>query len=270
MTPTFFEELLQSDRRLELDYRFACAEASPAAGEIRATTAEFLDGYARFNAISKEATIASYDRTVRRYANDLRAFAKTGRYPLELDPAQAPLERTDYDLFLILTILVTRHRCALMEEIAKLPGAERTLVIGVGSGVELGFVGVSGEACDLHINPFARKAHPGWAFREALFQPGLTRYDRIYGIELLEHLDEPYALLADCRSALAPGGRLVVTTATNVPQFDHRYNFVDDGELEQRAAELDLRVVHRRIIPHAYPRTNVGACNTFYVLQRVD
>lgn len=270
MKPTFFEELLQSDRRLELDYRFACAKAPPAADGIRAATAQFLDGYARFNAISKEAAVASWDRTVRRYANDLRAFAATGRYPLELDPTQPPLERTDYDLFLILSILVTRHRCAIMEELAKLSVAGRTLAIGVGSGVELCFIGASGDACDLDINRFARKAHPGWTFREALFQPGETRYDCIYAIELLEHLADPYVLLADCRRALALRGRLVVTTATNVPQFDHRYNFVDEKELQQRAAMFGLRVVYQRIIPHAYPRTNIGAFNTFYVLQRGD
>lgn len=267
---TLFERLLQIDRRLALDYRFACAEASDAAATVRTSTARYLEGYARFNGIADEAIVASYDRTVRRYADDIRAFVKTGRYPIELNPAQALLPRIDYDLFLILSILVTRHRCAIMEEIAKLPPAGRVLAIGVGSGVELGFVGASGEAFDLYINPFARQAHPGWSFREARFEPGTQRYDAIYAIELLEHLADPYALLADCRAALAPGGRLVVTTATNVPQFDHSYNFVDDEELARRAATLDLRVVHQRLIPHAYPRTNIGARNTLYVLQRGD
>lgn len=269
---SFFEELVQSDRKLELDYEHACTDAPESAKHVRMVVAAYLEGYARFNGITKEAVLASYATTIRRYANDMRAFIKTGQYPLELDPAQLPLERSDYDLFLILTILTTKHRCAIMEEIAKYPASGTALVIGVGSGVELGFIGATngGAAYDLYINPYARVAHPGWQFWEKLYRPAGRYYDAIYAIELLEHLDEPYPFLADCRESLSHGGQLVVTTAANVPQFDHRYNFVPDEEFERRAALLGFAVEHKRVIPHAYPRTNIGARNIFYVLKRTE
>ena len=102
--------------------------------------------------------------------------------------------------------------------------------------------------------------------REELYRPTPGRlHDAVYAIELLEHLDDPYAFLKDCRDSLAPGGRAIVTTATNVPQFDHRYNFVSDEEFERRAADLGLRLEHKRVIPHDYARTQIVARNAFYV-----
>lgn len=266
----FFEELLRTSRKLELDYEFACTDAPESASQVRKVVARFLDAYAGFNGISPEAAVKSYATTIRRYANDIRAFIETGRYPLEIDPSQPPLSRSDYDLFLILTILTTKHRCAIMEEIARLPAIGRALVIGVGSGLELSFIDTAegGDAYDLYINPFARKAYPGWRFSEKLYHPEGEKYGSIYAIELLEHLDEPYAFLADCRESLSPEGRLVVTTAANVPQFDHRYNFVPDEEFEKRALLLGLQVEYQRLIPHAYPRTDIGARNIFYVLRK--
>src|ERR1035438_5048503 len=110
---SFFDELVKSDRKLELDYEFACADAPESAKCVRSAACAYLENYIAFNGMSKEAVLASYAKTIRRYANDIRAFVKTGSYPLELDVNQALLSRTDYDLFLILTIIVTRHRCRL-------------------------------------------------------------------------------------------------------------------------------------------------------------
>ena len=268
-----FDALVQSSRKLELDYEQACAGASENAARVRATVAAFLDGYAAFNKITKEAALASYMATIRRYANDIRAYIGGGKYPLELDPTQAMLSRMDYDLFLILTILVTKHRCAIMEELLRFPAAGKALVIGVGSGVELGLVGApsGSDAYDLYINPYARTAFPEWHFHEELYRPSPNRlYGGVYAIELLEHLDDPYAFLADCRDSLLPEGRLIETTATNVPQFDHRYNFTSGEELERRAAELGLVLEHKQPIPHDYARTEIGARNDFYVFSRKD
>jgi hypothetical protein len=266
----FFEDLVRNDRKLELDYEFACTDAPASARRVREVAAIFLEGYAAFNGITRDAAIASYATTIRRYATDIRAFIKTGRYPLELNPQQAPLARTDYDLFLILTILATRHRCAIMEEISRFPADGAALVIGVGSGIELSFIGAphGGDAYDLYINAYARQAFPHWRFHEELYRPGASRYRMIYAIELLEHLPDPYAFLADCHASLEPGGRLVATIAVNVPQFDHTMNFPSDDDFEARAAAVGLPVEHKRVIPHAYARTEIGARNVFYVFRR--
>ena len=91
----------------------------------------------------------------------------------------------------------------------------------------------------------------------------------VYAIELLEHLSEPYAFVADCyANPLTPGGRFVTTTATNVPQFDHRYNFVSDEEFEQRVCGLGFEMELKRSIPHECDQTEIAARNVFYVFRK--
>ena len=266
----FFDGLLQASRKLKMDYDEATEDAPESAVQVRRATASFLERYVAFNQISQQATVASYMETVRRYVRDIRAFQATGKYPLEIEPGQRELGRTDYDLFLILTILVTRHRCAIMEEMMKLSLPGRPLVIGVCSGVELGFIQApeGGDAYDLHINSFARQTFPQWNFHEKWYSPHGPLYGAVYAIELLEHLDEPYAFVADCHKSLLPGGRLVATTAADVPQFDHRYNFVSDEDFEQRVGRLGFEVESKRLIPHEYAQTDIKARNVFYVLRR--
>jgi hypothetical protein len=272
MSATFFEELVRNDRKLELDYEQATDGASAAENRVRADASLYLEGYVAFNCISREAVATSYEKTIRRYANDIRAFTKTGLYPLQIDKAQPHLPRLDYDLFLILTVLVTKHRCALMAELSAFPASGKTLVIGVGSGIEITYLGAAGngEAYDLYINGFARQAFSNWQFREELYRPIGQQYGSIYAVELLEHLEEPYKFLSECRASLAPGGRLVVTTATNVPQFDHTINFTSDEEFEGRACGLGLALKHKRVVPHAYARTDIGARNVFYAFARTE
>jgi hypothetical protein len=268
----FFDELVRNDRKLELDYEYACSDETDAAKTVRAVAGSYLAGYVAANNISKDCVLAAYEAMVRRYSNDIRTFIKTGKYPFEIDGAVEMPSRCNYDLFLILTILLTKHRCALMEELAKYPAAGRALAIGVGSGIELIFIGSQGggDAYDLYINSFARAALPKWIFREQFYQPTGHQYDSVYAIELLEHLDKPYDFLDDCFRSLSTGGRLVVTTATNVPQFDHRFNFHSDEDFEVRTASLGFELDYKRIIPHAYPRTDIGARNAFYVFRKTS
>jgi hypothetical protein len=266
----FFDGLIKASRKLELDYEGATTDASMSAALVRSITANFLENYTAFNHISQQAAVASYMETIRRYVRDIQAFIATGKYPLEIDPKQWELGRIDYDLFLILTIMVTRHRCAIMEEIMKTSVTGRPLVIGVGSGVELSFIHApdGGDAYDLYVNPFARQTFPRWDFREEWFSPSARRYGAIYAIELLEHLAEPYAFVEDCHKSLAPAGLLVTTTASDVPQFDHRYNFVSDEEFERRVCRLGFELELKRLIPHEYAHTDIRARNAFYVFRR--
>ncbi len=55
------------------------------------------------------------------------------------------------------------------------------------------------------------------------------KYDTIFAIELLEHLENPYEIMESFGRSLKKDGRLIITTARNVPQFDHLFNFTDEG-----------------------------------------
>ncbi|HEY3857675.1 MAG TPA: class I SAM-dependent methyltransferase [Verrucomicrobiae bacterium] len=266
----FFAGLLKASRKLKMDHDEAIEDSPESAVQVRSTTADFLERYAAFNEIGQEMAVNSYIKTIVHYVNDIKVFIATGKYPLEIDPKQMELGRIDYDLFLILTILVTRHRCAIMEEIMKTSAPGKPLVIGVGSGVELNFIQAaeSGDAYDLYINPFAREAFPRWNFHQKWYHPGENRYGAVYAIELLEHLAEPYQFITDCHRSLAPGGRFIATTACDVPQFDHRYNFVSDEDFEERVSRLGFELEAKRTIPHDYAQTNLKPRNVFYVFRR--
>ena len=272
----FLEGLLKASRKFELEYEMAAKDASESARLVRAVTADFLENYADFNHISQESAVASYMETNRRYVSDIQAFVKTGKYPLEIDPHQGGLGRADYDLSLIISILMAPHRCAIMEELIKTSVPGRPLVIGVGSGVELSFIQApeGGEAFDLYINSFARQTFPKWNFHEEFYRPSDRQVEGVYAIELLEHLSEPYAFIADCHQSLVPGGRFVTTTASNLPQFDHRYNFVSDEDFERRVYELGFDLESKRVIPHEYrlmgirARDGLQARNVFYVFNK--
>lgn len=261
----FFEGLLKASRKLELEYELATTNASESAARVMSAAANFLEGYAAFNHITQETALDSYLRTNHRYVHDIQMFIATGRYPLEIDSKQWDIDRTDYDLSLILSILMAPHRRAIMEEIGKTSALGRPLVIGVGSGIELGFIHAAdgGDAYDLYINGYARQAYPQWNFHEELYRPSGHRYEAIYAIELIEHLAEPYAFVADCHESLKPGGRVITTTASNVPQFDHRYNFVSDEDFERQVDALGFELESKRVITHEYGLMNIRASNVF-------
>lgn len=72
-------------------------------------------------------------------------------------------------------------------------------------------------------------------------------------VELLEHMDDPTALLQALRELLAPGGRAFITTAINAPSADHVYLYRDPGEvvehLEQAGFGLEQSFTAPAFIP---------------------
>ena len=84
------------------------------------------------------------------------------------------------------------------------------LFIGCGPGLEIELVKNKFQklyAYDLSINKFLLDKHPSVHFNECYFtgQNDGLRYDVIYMIELLEHLNEPYILLEKSKSPLRKG-----------------------------------------------------------------
>jgi SAM-dependent methyltransferase len=110
--------------------------------------------------------------------------------------------------------------------------------------------------------------HAGARFHRKAFERGAGRFDTVLAIELLEHVPEPYRLLEDCHDALEHGGRVVATTATNIPQFDHVFNFTSDDDFEDRTRRLGFEIDRKLSLVHAATFLDIGARNTFYVLRK--
>lgn len=134
-------------------------------------------------------------------------------------------------------------------------GCGRVLELGYGMGRttrELRRRGVDLEV--LEGSPLlaaaAREAQPDLVVHEGLFEtwtPPASTYDAILAPHVLEHVDEPRALLARLRDWLVPGGRLVAV----VPNAEslHRRLAVRMG-LQERLDTLSPRdhlVGHRRV-----------------------
>src|SRR5699024_3386826 len=110
------------------------------------------------------------------------------------------------------------------------------------------------DAYDLSINKFLFEHFSKVTFNIELYHgQKKDHYDAIYLIELLEHLQEPFSLLKICRDSLSKRGKIFLTTATDIPQFDHLYNFSKDHtEFEHMLTQLNLKVCYTEYIPHHY------------------
>lgn len=216
-----------------------------------------------------------YGQFMEAYHKDMINFAETGKYPLEIDAHRPMLDRYAYNIILLFSCLFTPHRFKIMQLIQDTAQqATNGLFIGCGPGLEFALVKSKIDhlyAYDLKIDDFLTTTHPDIQFKEAYFdgKGDDLVYDSIYLIELLEHLDEPYLLLEQCRRVLSDSGKVYLTTATNIPQFDHLYNFEPaHGDFEKRVINLGFKIELMEDIPHQAITLDIQAKNRFYILSK--
>lgn len=73
------------------------------------------------------------------------------------------------------------------------------------------------------------------------FQPG-SKYDFITLGEVLEHVEDPAALLKKLHSMLSDQGKLFITTPTNAPAIDHIYLFNNAEDIRRIIASSGFTV----------------------------
>jgi hypothetical protein len=271
------EEVCRLDRRMRLEHRalLASGEANQA---LVARIDAYLDRYCRASGITPEQIVESCFRFVTRYASDLENFLRTRKYPHQLPDSLAYRPtRSEYDLALMLSTVLTVPRHGIMRWLFEQDqDLGETLSIGVGSGLELDLVR-SRVSCvtayDPEIQPFCLQEFREARFIEREFAPEAGQsYDTVLLIELLEHLERPYDLLTQCVAELRPNGRMLVTLATNLPQFDHLFNFEVPKEFEARAARLGMDVVSRQTLYHSFFggawKEGPKVSNTLYELRK--
>ena len=163
-----------------------------------------------------------------------------------------------------------RHKIVSMIDAVELNG-QSVAIIGVGSGVELLFINAHGEnidAYDLSISKFAKLFFGKVNFYEKKFEFNKNQYDTVFAIEILEHIENPIALLKDIYCSLNNKGRCVFTVTTNVPQFDHLYDF----NIKNFVIELKLmgfEILECTTIVHDLNFNKIKASNTFFIVRKI-
>lgn len=235
---------------------------------------DFISEYLEYHRISISDAQKHYMNFIKSYNKDAKKFERYGKYPLELDPERTGPGRLAYSVILLFSCLFNPHRFRIMQLIKQQQlNVEKGLFVGCGPGLELALCSTymdSHVAYDLDLDDFLEHRFPSTDFRNVYFDgSGIEKYDSIFLIEILEHLDKPYDLLAACYKVMKPGSRIYLTTATNIPQFDHLYNFEHDHtDFEREMRSMNFSIVFSEKIPHQVMTQGVGASNSYYILSK--
>lgn len=239
-------------------------------------TADYLDLYVIENKLCIEEIIAAYETYVSNFNKHCKAFIRTGEYPLHLGTDISDISREEYDLVLILSVLLTAHRFRIMEIIDNSGRSGGTrLFVGAGPGLELYLsenLDQENYVYDVSLNEGLKEIFPKVKFFTDYFSAQYTDYfDSIFLIEILEHLDDPIELLRNALLALKEEGLVYLTTATDIPQFDHLYNFPEDHtEFDLKIADMGFEIMLKEKISHEYLLMNVSPSNHFYILKKTN
>jgi len=242
--------------------------------ELYAKVAAYLDLYVRQNKIEVSEVIKAYEDYVSIFNKHCKTFIKTGEYPMSLGTEIPIVSRESYDLVLILSVLLTAHRYRIMEIIYMESRAEGTrLFVGAGPGLEPYLSEKPNQnnyVYDVSLNEGLKEIFPNVKFYTDYFSNQYEDFfDSIFLIELLEHLEDPYELLANAHGALKKGGVVYLTTATDIPQFDHLYNFNEDHkDFDKRIGEMGFEIEYKEKILHEYLLMKVNPSNHFYILKK--
>ena len=244
--------------------------------DLYKNAAAYLDLYVNENNISFKEVISAYEEYVSTFNKHCKTFIKTGEYPLHIGTEIPDISREAYDLVLILSVLLTAHRFRIMEIIFNAGRAEGTrLFVGAGPGLELYLsenLDQENYVYDVSLNEELKEIFPKVKFFTDYFSTQYTDYfDSIFLIEILEHLDDPYELLRNALLALKEEGLVYLTTATDIPQFDHLYNFPEDHtEFDLKIADMGFEIMLKEKISHEYLLMNVSPSNHFYILKKTN
>jgi hypothetical protein len=240
---------------------------------VKKTLLSYIDKYIKYKNFSSYELQINYESFLRQYSKDAQFYLKSSNYPALSSNYSYPIRREEYDVFLLLSTVLTQHRYDIMCEINKiLTDSKSALIIGSGVGLEIELIKDSYDlidAYDIELDKFCYSNHPEVNFFEEEFKSKeVKKYDDIYIIELLEHVTEPYALIKDALDVLDYQGRIIITLAVNIPQFDHMFNFNDIDLFLKNIDKLGLCVDYEKDINHKYIMNGLkNSSNIFMILK---
>ena len=103
-----------------------------------------------------------------------------------------------------------------------------------------------------HLDAFGVLDRYDINLRNVIEQPPECLVSHVICVEVLEHLEDPVALLRSLKNMTAPGGRLFVTAALNAANADHIYLYRNAEEVLSHAEEAGLHV-EQYYFGNAYP-----------------
>lgn len=232
--------------------------------------------YVSYFSLSDEQVSAKHMEFLNEYSLHLREFEKTGKFPYQ-NKMKTRKKRLDYDIPLLCSTFLSYPRYCIFETLhnkINLGQEQNVLVVGVGPGIELATIKDTAKdtlAYDTDITVFIQKTFPGVRFvKESFVYKPDKLYHRIILMELLEHLQNPGNLLIETMKSLKPEGRIHFTTAVNVPQFDHLYNFaLNDKNIEKWLLTNACEIEYKMEIPHNYS-IDVKAYTCYYIIKRIN
>jgi hypothetical protein len=267
----FLKKIIENSRLLEVlhDNLPVSMKTSQFYQSIR----EYLENYCEYNSLSAEHVVNVYTDYIVAYNKHCKEFIKTGKYPAALGNNTYFPNRIEYDIVLILSVLFTQHRYRIMQLLAKQHESDKALYIGLGPGLEMELTAPLHKEIygyDLSLNPFLKKHFNSVSLHAELYTGQYPNYfNTIYLIELLEHLEHPFDLLDVCYASLQTNGLILLTTATDIPQFDHLYNFPDDHKLfDEKLMQMGFEIVTKEKLEHHYLTLDLRPSNHFYAIRK--
>jgi 2-polyprenyl-3-methyl-5-hydroxy-6-metoxy-1,4-benzoquinol methylase len=235
----------------------------------------YINKYIKFKNISKQEFNFHYENFLKQYSKDIKAYLTSNIYPAVQNGITYNITRVEYDVTLLLSTILTQHRYDIMSEIYKqLNPNSNALVIGSGIGIELELIKESYKkiaAYDVEIDEFCNYSHVNVNFNENEFRGHSNiEYNDIYIIELLEHIPKPYDLIAKAQRRLTINGRILITLAVNIPQFDHIINFDNFDNFLKNIKKMNLYIEYKKEIKHKSIVSDLqSSSNIFIVLKKI-
>ncbi|HXH99849.1 MAG TPA: hypothetical protein VNI52_06250 [Sphingobacteriaceae bacterium] len=268
----FPSSFLEKNRLFEVLYQSLPGAIRKA--DLYGEMTDYLEKYIRDNHLSEDDIDLIYRRFITNYNFCSKKFLAEGKYPHELGIDVHHPNRIEYDVILMLSTILNSHRFRIMEIISEVDWSDHALFVGVGSGLELHLRNGKHreiQAFDISINPHLIMNLPKVKFSESYYSNHFNVYfDAVFLIEILEHLSDPWSLIDIAAKSCKIGGQIYLTTATNIPQFDHLFNFPEDhSEFEKYIKSRGFEIQNKEKINHRHLTINLQSSNHFYIIKKL-
>ena len=108
-----------------------------------------------------------------------------------------------------------------------------------------------------HLDAFGLLGRYETGLCNVIDRPPEDQVSHVICVEVLEHLEEPVALLRGLKNMTAPSGKLFITAALNAANADHIYLYRNADEVLVQAEEAGLHV-QQYYLANAYPAPKRG------------